>query len=74
MKKSLISYLERTFGSNKLITSDIPEKYCYDESTMFYSLPEAVFLPDTEEEIKEFVNIAKDKKIKIVPRGGGTGV
>lgn len=74
MKKSLISYLERTFGSNKLITSNIPEKYCYDESTMFYSLPEAVFLPDTEEEIKEFVNIAKDKKIKIVPRGGGTGV
>ncbi len=74
MKKSTISYLERTFGSKKLLTLNIPEKFSYDESTIYYSHPEAVFLPDTEEEIKEFLKIAKERKVKVVPRGGGTGV
>lgn len=74
MKKSLISYLEKTFGSKKIISADIPEKYSYDESTIYKSFPDAVFLPETEEEIKDFIKIAKDKKIKITPRGGGTGV
>lgn len=74
MKKSFISYLERTFGCEKFIYTDIPEKYSYDESTIYKSIPEAVFLPETEEEIIDFIKIAQDKKIKITPRGGGTGV
>ncbi|MCX7771134.1 MAG: FAD-binding protein [Proteobacteria bacterium] len=74
MKASIVSYLEKKFGSNKFIFSEIPEKYSYDESTVYKCFPEAVFLPENEEEIREFIKISKERKIKIVPRGGGTGV
>ncbi len=72
MKK--INILQRHFDKRDFIISPIPEKYYYDESTLYSAEPEGVFLPDSAEKITEFVKLAKSERIKIVPRGAGTGV
>lgn len=74
MKESLLNKIESIFGKDRIIYEDIPEKFYYDESTIFNAKPDAVFSPLNEEEVLEFVRFAYKENLKIVPRGGGTGV
>lgn len=74
MKDSLLFYLENVFGKEKFLYTSIPDRFCFDEATIYKAIPEAVFIPESEDEVVDFVKIAVEKKIKIVPRGAGTGV
>ncbi len=74
MKDKIINIIEKSFDREDLFLSDIPEKYHYDESTIYKAEPEAVFLPDCAEKIIDFIKIANESNIKIIPRGAGTGV
>lgn len=74
MKDKLLDRLERHFGSDVFIIRDIPDRFSYDESTVYNAVPDALFLPRGEKEIISFVRIAFEEGINIVPRGLGTGV
>jgi len=74
MKEIPFSYLEKIFGRDKFIYDSIPDKYSYDESTIYKSNPHAVFLPQSENEVIDFMKIAVEKRLNIIPRGAGTGV
>lgn len=74
MKDSIINKFQKTFGKGVFIAEGIPEKFSYDESTIYSSKPDALFLPNTGEEITDFIRLAKEHKTSIVPRGLGTGV
>lgn len=65
---------EKVFGKKDLLISHIPDKYFYDESTLYNVRPEAVFLPNSIEKVVDFVKLAREQRVKIVPRGAGTGV
>jgi len=74
MKEIPFSYLEGIFGRDKFIYGSIPDKYSYDEATIYKANPQAVFLPESEKEIIEFMKVAVEKRLYIIPRGAGTGV
>lgn len=74
MKDKLLNKLEKQFGAHAFIVREIPQRFYYDESTVYHAIPEAVFLPHCKEEICLFVKIALEENINIIPRGLGTGV
>lgn len=74
MKDRLINKLELFFDKDVLYTKQIPERYFYDESTIYSALPDAVFLPSSIDELNSLITIAKEERINIIPRGMGTGV
>ncbi len=74
MKDRLINKLELFFDKDVLYTKQIPERYFYDESTIYSALPDAVFLPSSTDELNSLITIAKEERINIIPRGMGTGV
>ncbi|MCX7991058.1 MAG: FAD-binding oxidoreductase, partial [Proteobacteria bacterium] len=74
MKDKTINLLEKRFDRKDFFITSIPEKYFYDESTIYYGKPLAVFLPDNCEKVVDFIRFAKEENIKITPRGAGTGV
>lgn len=74
MKDSILNRLDREFGKKVLFPNNIPEKFFYDESTIYWAKPEAVFLPEEDEEIRAFIKIAYEEGINLIPRGLGTGV
>lgn len=74
MKDKVINIIEKNFDKRDFFVSSIPEKYFYDESTIYFAEPSAVFLPDTYEKVIDFIKIANEQNLKIIPRGAGTGV
>lgn len=74
MKDKIINIFEKNFDRKDFFVSEIPERYFYDESTIFFAEPDGVFLPDTYEKIVDFIKIASELELKIIPRGAGTGV
>jgi glycolate oxidase len=74
LKDRIINKLQNTFGKDIFVTEGIPERFSYDESTVYFSAPEAVFLPGTSEQIAVLIRLANEYKIPLVPRGLGTGV
>lgn len=66
--------LVQLFGKETFVFKDIPERFFYDESTVYYAMPDAVFLPRSTEELSLFIRVAVEEKFNIVPRGMGTGV
>ena len=69
-----LSVLKQEFASDLLRTDgEELEKYAKDETPGdYYFLPEAVFLPNNTNEVKQLLSIASKEKIPVVPRGGGT--
>lgn len=48
--------------------------YSYDATPMFQSMPDAVIMPHTTEEVSAILTIANQHQIPIVPRGSGTNL
>ncbi|HON57512.1 MAG TPA: FAD-binding protein, partial [bacterium] len=72
----LINQIERTFGAETVIYNDkfALEPFGKDEGAEFFALPELVFTPQDESNIKEILEIALKNKVPLTVRGGGTGV
>ncbi len=75
VNKDIIRELERIVGKEYVITSEsemLP--YKYDASLFSGSLPEAVVLPNSTEEVSQILKLCNKNKIPIVPRGAGTSL
>ncbi|WP_139488224.1 FAD-binding oxidoreductase [Brevibacillus dissolubilis] len=48
--------------------------YSYDSTPLFQSMPDAVVMPGSTEEIAAILKIANARRIPIVPRGSGTNL
>ncbi|MCM3787213.1 glycolate oxidase subunit GlcD [Domibacillus indicus] len=70
-----IQTFKRIVGEDNVITSSAGRLvYSYDATPNFQSMPDAVIAPRCTEEIYKIVNICRDNKIPIVPRGSGTNL
>ncbi|WP_425340312.1 FAD-binding oxidoreductase [Ammoniphilus resinae] len=48
--------------------------YSYDATPIFQSMPDAVIIPQTTQEVAEILKLANEHLIPIVPRGSGTNL
>ena len=48
--------------------------YSYDGTPLMSSLPDAIVIPSSVEQISKLVRLANEEKFAIVPRGSGTGL
>ncbi|OLN22226.1 glycolate oxidase subunit GlcD [Domibacillus antri] len=48
--------------------------YSYDATPNFQSMPDAVIAPRNTKEVSQIVNVCREEKIPIVPRGSGTNL
>ncbi|MCR2821460.1 glycolate oxidase subunit GlcD [Lederbergia panacisoli] len=48
--------------------------YSYDATPNYQSMPDLVIAPRNTKEIAEIVNVCRDEKIPIIPRGSGTNL
>jgi glycolate oxidase len=76
MDKEIIDKLREIVGDeNVLVGNDIREEYAHDESlTVKHCLPEVVVKPGNAEEVANILRLANEKRIPVIPRGGGTGL
>ena len=74
MKDKLFNKIEQLFDKNVFIVRQIPERFSYDESTVYKAIPDAVFLPSRMEELVSLMQVAKEEHLNLIPRGLGTGV
>jgi hypothetical protein len=68
--------LERIVGQEFLFTSEKPEYYAYlfGDATMYRSKPEYVVYPGSVEEIQAIIKFASNRKLKVIPGAGLTGL
>ncbi|MCW4039367.1 MAG: FAD-binding oxidoreductase [Candidatus Bathyarchaeota archaeon] len=68
--------LERIVGHEFLFTSEKPEYYAYlfGDATMYRSKPEYVVYPGSVEEIQAIIKFASNRKLKVIPGAGLTGL
>ena len=73
MKNALVREIIEVVGPENCSTDPADLKcYSYDASGIT-SLPEAIVLPESTEEVSQTLAIADKKKLAVFPRGAGTG-
>ena len=72
MKNRWQKKLKEKFGEKCFLETKMLKKYGGDSWSAF-SLPEAVILPETQEEVSEVMQIASEFNIPLTSRGMGTG-
>jgi len=74
--KSVTGKLESIVGKGNVLTSKVELlTYGYDATAdMPHQLPDAVVLPKSTEEVQQIVNLARENKIALYPRGSGTNL
>ncbi len=74
--EKLQATLESIVGKDNVFAPDKPEYYAYlfGDATMYRSQPDIVVYPGSVEEIQKVINYAKEKKIKVTPGAGLTGL
>lgn len=70
--KKLFKELKRKYPDEFFIEEEVLLSYSFDTS-FFYSIPEAVFIPKEKNKLIDIVSLLLENKIKITPRGKGTG-
>ena len=73
---SIVAKLQSIVGKENVLTSKVELlTYGYDATAdMPHALPEAVVLPKSTEEVQKVVNLARENKIALYPRGSGTNL
>ena len=72
-KKQIIYDLNK-ISSNIIHTDDEIRPYETDGLSVYRQKPIAVILPETTEEVSQILRYCHENKIKVVPRGAGTGL
>lgn len=74
IQKEILKYFQSNFGRDRF-TTDKEDLICYAYDAMNTSyLPDAVFFPETTEDVIRIMKIADENRISIVPRGAGSGL
>ncbi|HUI30677.1 MAG TPA: FAD-linked oxidase C-terminal domain-containing protein [Candidatus Acidoferrales bacterium] len=72
---SIRKRLKEIFGKeNVLDSAEDRIAYSYDGTPLLSSLPEAVVVPSSVEQISKLMLLANEEKFSVVPRGSGTGL
>ncbi len=67
--------LKEIFGREHLLDSAEDRiAYSYDGTPLLSSLPDAIVVPSSVEQIRTLVQLANEEKFAIVPRGSGSGL
>ncbi len=70
-----IHRLEEIVGRENVLTSiENRIAYSYDATPTFASLPDAVVIPQTPEQISQILKLANEDNFIVVPRGSGTSL
>ncbi len=75
MDVKVINRLEEIIGKERVLTS-IEHRlvYSYDATPTFSTLPDAIIIPKTAEEISQILKLANEEGFAVIPRGSGTGL
>ncbi len=75
MDAKVINRLEEIVGKERVLTS-IEHRlvYSYDATPTFSTLPDAIVIPKTAEEISQILKLANEEGFAVIPRGSGTGL
>ncbi len=63
-----------TGKDNYLDSQEDRISYSYDGTPLLHSLPDAIVIPHTKEQISEILALANEEKFAVVPRGSGSGL
>jgi glycolate oxidase len=76
LEKNTLAKLKKIVGNENVLTSKVDLfTYGYDATAdVPHEMPEAVVLPKSAEEIQQIVNLARENRIAIYPRGAGTNL
>jgi glycolate oxidase len=75
VEQSLINELRATVGNQYLLTDrESLACYMYDSTPEIESVPGAVIMPGSEEEIVRIMKVCHDAGIPVTPRGSGTNL
>lgn len=71
----MIDRLKEIVGKERVLTS-IEHRivYSYDATPTFSTLPDAIVIPKTTEEISQILKLANEEGFAVIPRGSGTGL
>lgn len=73
ISKSVIKSLKSELGNDAVIC-DKEHMICYSyDATRIESLPDALLMPGTAEEVSKILQIANSENIPVIPRGAGSG-
>jgi len=72
---TIMKKLRDTFGKEGLLDSTEDRiSYSYDGTPLLSSLPDAIVIPSSVEQISALMHLANEEKFAVVPRGSGTGL
>jgi glycolate oxidase len=75
IKPSILKEFQRIAGSENVEhTKASLFAYSYDATPGFQSMPDAVLSPRNKEEIARIIDVCRNERIPIVPRGSGTNL
>ncbi len=75
MKDTIVSDLKKFINSKNILShKDELKPYETDALSAYRQEPLLVVLPETVEEVSEVLKYCNERKIKVVPRGAGTGL
>jgi glycolate oxidase len=75
MDVKIIRQLEEIVGRENVLTSiENRIAYSYDATPTFASLPDAVVIPQTPDQISRILKLANEENFVVVPRGSGTSL
>ena len=74
-REEIVSDLERIVKSENILShQDEMKPYETDALAAYTQSPMLVVLPETVKEVSEVLKYCNENKIKVVPRGAGTGL
>ena len=72
LNKATLSQLKSI--TRKVLTSEADRRcYSYDATNMEY-LPDAIVIPENEEQVSQILKLANDVEFPVIPRGAGSGM
>jgi glycolate oxidase len=75
IKPAVLQKLSEIAGKNHYLDSTEDRiSYSYDGTPLLHSLPDAIVIPQTKEEISAILTLANEEHFAIVPRGSGSGL
>jgi len=73
VKRSVIRELNRRIGAGKVFNQrEFLLSYAYDATRLEF-MPDAVVFPESQEDIAAIIDLARQQRIPLVPRGAGAG-
>ena len=75
INSTILQKISQIVGKNNYLDSQEDRiSYSYDGTPLLHSLPDAIVIPQTKEQISAVLTLANEEHFAIVPRGSGSGL